>query len=151
MRTCLSVTLHVNHLSCYEFKMSRGRGTAAWEAENHLGVIVKGGERRQVVSRWPWGLKGNNLKILFFPLISEYWKTIALFEGSQASPAFPTVRWRWVCSIGGMILTGENWFEYWNTSYSVCTYQIAVPASYTSPATIMPTSCRCSEAYKTRT
>ena len=110
-RTCLSVArTSPVFLWIKNVRGVRG-GAAAREVENHLSIITKAEERKQDVSRWPWGLKGNNLKVLFFPLISESWKTIALFEGSQASPAFPVVWWRWVCSIGGMILTGENLFE----------------------------------------
>ena len=106
------------------------RGAAAWQVGNHLSSIMKAEERKQDVSRWPWGLKGNSLKILFFPLIFEYWKTIALFE---ASPAFLVIRLRLVCSIGGVILTGGNVLEYWNASKLVRTYQIAVPPHTQAP------------------
>ena len=47
-------------------------------------------------------------------------KSITVFEGSRAAPACPSqvLKWRWVWSNGGMILTGENWSTGRKTLYS---------------------------------
>jgi hypothetical protein len=51
-----------------------GREAASWEVEKHLRIVMKAEESKQDVSRWPFVLKGNDL---FFPLIPEFWNTIA--------------------------------------------------------------------------
>ena len=150
-RTCLIVTLHINHLSYYEFKTSTG-----WGGQLH--------EKLRIISALSWREKNANRMYMYLDGLEDWKETIWKYFSfhlylNTERPLLclrvlrlhPLFLWKWVCSIGGMILAGGNLFEYWNASYSVRTYQIAVPASYTSPATITPTSCPCSEAYKTRT
>jgi hypothetical protein len=52
-------------------------------------------------------------KKLLYLMLPDFWTNIAFQNIPRLCPSVilvkPTCRWRWVWSIGGMILTGKNW------------------------------------------
>ena len=59
------------------------------------------------------GFKKKKIKALFCLMLPNFWTNTAFQNIPRLCPSVisvkPTCRWRWVWSIGGMKLTGENW------------------------------------------